>query len=62
MIWKKLRKIKLFRTLRFRLAATFLLLLIAVMTVFGIAGARNLREGSRRIRVKTSSPSSWVRA
>ncbi len=44
MFWKKLGKIKLFRTLRFRLAASFLLLLIAVLTILGVAGTRNLSK------------------
>ncbi len=43
MFWKKLSKIKLFRTLRFRLAATLLLLLIAVLAIVGVFGARTLR-------------------
>lgn len=43
MWWKKLSKIKLFRTLRFRLAATLLLLLIAVLAIVGVFGARTLR-------------------
>lgn len=43
MFWKKLSTIKLFRTLRFRLAATFLLLLVAVLAIVGVFGTRTLR-------------------
>src|SRR5579875_3501881 len=43
MLWKKLREIKLFRTLRFRLAATFLLLLFAIVAILGILGTTTLR-------------------
>ncbi len=44
MLWKKLHEIKLFRTLRFRLAATFLLLLFAIVTILGILGTTTLRN------------------
>lgn len=40
---KKLLELKLFRTLRFRLAATFLCLLTAVLIVVGIFGTATLR-------------------
>lgn len=43
MFWKGLGEVKLFRTLRFRLAATFLLLLVAVLAIVGIFGTRTLR-------------------
>ncbi len=43
MQWKKLTRLKLFRTLRFRLAATFLLLLTAVLLVMGFVGISTLR-------------------
>lgn len=43
MFWKKLSRIKLFRTLRFRLAATLLILLIAVLAIVGVFGTRTLR-------------------
>ncbi len=42
-IWKKLIDLKLFRTLRFRLAATFLCVLTAVLLVVGIFGTATLR-------------------
>ena len=35
---------RFFRTLRFRLAATFLLLLIAVLTIMSVLVTRNLNE------------------
>jgi heavy metal sensor kinase len=38
-----LLRIKLFRTLRFRLASTFLLVLVAVLAIVGVFGARTLR-------------------
>ena len=43
MFWKKLHDVKLFRTLRFRLASTFLLLLAGVLGVVGIVGTQTLR-------------------
>ncbi len=43
MLWKKWGHVRFFRTLRFRLAATFLLLLIAVLAVVGFVGTRTLR-------------------
>ncbi len=43
MRWKKLHQVKLFRTLRFRLASTFLLLLAGVLAVIGIVGTTTLR-------------------
>jgi len=43
MLWTKLRDVKLFRTLRFRLASTFLLLLAGVLAVVGAAGTATLR-------------------
>ncbi|MBV9610857.1 MAG: HAMP domain-containing protein [Acidobacteriaceae bacterium] len=44
MFWKKLREVKLFRTLRFRLAATFLLLLTAVLAIIGLIGTTTLNS------------------
>lgn len=41
--WKKLVALKLFRTLRFRLAATFLCVLAVVLMVVGIFGTATLR-------------------
>ncbi|MGA8026047.1 MAG: ATP-binding protein [Bryobacteraceae bacterium] len=43
MFWAKLRDVKLFRTLRFRLASTFLLLLTLVLAVVAIVGTQTLR-------------------
>jgi heavy metal sensor kinase len=43
MLRKKLRDVKLFRTLRFRLAATFLLLLTGVLAIMGLIGTTKLR-------------------
>ncbi len=43
MLWKKLPEVRLFRTLRFRLAATFLLLLTAVVAIMGFVGTTTLR-------------------
>lgn len=42
-IWKKLLAVKLFRTLRFRLAATFLCVLTTVLLVVGVFGTATLR-------------------
>jgi heavy metal sensor kinase len=43
MLRGKLRQVRFFRTLRFRLAATFLLLLTAVLAVVGFVGTKTLR-------------------
>lgn len=42
MFWNKLRQIKFVRTLRFRLASTFLILLAAVLTIVAFAGTTTL--------------------
>jgi heavy metal sensor kinase len=42
MLWKKLREVRFFRTLRFRLASTFLLLLTLVLVIVGIVGTTTL--------------------
>ena len=39
-----LARVKLFRTLRFQLASTFLLLLVAVLAIVGLAGTKNLKN------------------
>ncbi len=44
MLWDKLRRVKLFRTLRFRLASTFLALLAIVLALVGVAGTTLLRS------------------
>jgi heavy metal sensor kinase len=41
--WKRLVELKLFRTLRFRLAATFLCVLVAVLLTVGVFGTATLR-------------------
>ncbi len=43
MFWKKPAQVKLFRTLRFRLAVTFLLLLTGVLLIMGFVGTTTLR-------------------
>src|ERR1700756_3145191 len=42
-LWKKRTEVKLFRTLRFRLAATFLCVLVALLLIVGIFGTATLR-------------------
>ncbi|MBV9267669.1 MAG: HAMP domain-containing protein [Acidobacteriaceae bacterium] len=42
MLWNRLRQIRFFRTLRFRLASTFLILLTAVLAIMGFVGTRTL--------------------
>jgi heavy metal sensor kinase len=42
MLWKKLREVRFFRTLRFRLASTFLVLLTLVLAIAGIVGTTTL--------------------
>jgi heavy metal sensor kinase len=44
MFWDKVRRVRLFRTLRFRLASTFLLLLAIVLALVGITGTILLRR------------------
>lgn len=44
MLWDKLRRVKLFRTLRFRLASTFLALLVIVLALVGVVGTTTLRS------------------
>lgn len=44
MLWKKLREVRFFRTLRFRLASTFLLLLTLVLVIVGIVGTTTLNS------------------
>lgn len=44
MFWERLRGVKLFRTLRFRLASTFLLLLAIVLALVGVVGTVTLRS------------------
>ena len=44
MFWGKLRRVKLFRTLRFRLASTFLALLALVLALVGVVGTTTLRS------------------
>lgn len=44
MFWKRLRSVKLFRTLRFRLASTFLVLLAVVLAIVGVVGTSTLRS------------------
>ncbi len=44
MAFRRLSVIRFFRTLRFRLAATFLLLLAAVLAIMGFLATKNLNE------------------
>jgi len=44
MFWERIRRVKLFRTLRFRLASTFLLLLTIVLALVGVVGTTLLRS------------------
>lgn len=44
MWWRRLREITFYRTLRFRLASTFIILLALVLTAVGFAGTRILRS------------------
>ncbi len=44
MRWENFPQLKLFRTLRFRLASTFLALLAIVLTVVGIVGTKTLES------------------
>ncbi len=65
MFWKKLNEIKLFRTLRFRLAATFLLLLVAVLAIVGVFGTRTLRtilaeQSEDELREQIGALKKWI--
>ncbi|HEY7304522.1 MAG TPA: ATP-binding protein [Bryobacteraceae bacterium] len=44
MLWERVRRVKLFRTLRFRLASTFLLLLAIVLALVAVVGTITLRS------------------
>jgi heavy metal sensor kinase len=44
MLWEKFPQLKFFRTLRFRLASTFMLLLAVMLGFVGIVGTTNLRN------------------
>ena len=44
MFWDRLPQPKLFRTLRFRLAGTFLFIFAAVLALVAIAGTTNLNH------------------
>ncbi|HEY3940158.1 MAG TPA: ATP-binding protein [Bryobacteraceae bacterium] len=44
MLWEKFPQLKFFRTLRFRLASTFMLLLAVVLAVVGSVGTSTLRK------------------
>ncbi len=67
MLWKKLHDIKpLFRTLRFRLASTFLILLTAVLGVVGVVGTQTLRtvldnQSEQTLREQLSALKGWIR-
>src|SRR3954451_5726778 len=43
MFFQKLKQITFYRTLRFQLASTFLLLLTAVLAIVGLAATKNLK-------------------
>ena len=67
MRWKKLHDIRpLFRTLRFRLASTFLLLLTAVLGVVGFAGTQTLRtvldnQSEQTLHEQIAALKGWIR-
>lgn len=67
MLWKKLRDVRpLFRTLRFRLASTFLVLLTAVLGVVGVVGIQNLRtilenQSELSLHEQLSALKGWIR-
>ncbi|MBV9406390.1 MAG: hypothetical protein JO211_13680, partial [Acidobacteriaceae bacterium] len=65
MFWKKLHEVKLFRTLRFRLAATFLLLLTAVLAVMGFVGTTTLNtvlenQSEDELREQLGALKGWI--
>lgn len=65
LFWKKLHEVKLFRTLRFRLAATFLLLLTAVLAIMGFVSTTTLQSvlGSQtedELRERIGSLKGWI--
>src|SRR6201996_5800304 len=67
MLWKKLHEIKpLFRTLRFLLASTFLILLTAVLGVVGIVGTQTLltileNQSEQTLHEQLSALKGWIR-
>ncbi len=61
MLWKKPHQVRFFRTLRFRLASTFLLLLALVLAVVGFVGHHNLAQRFSRARANRCCTSNWDR-
>ena len=67
MTWKKLHDVRpLFRTLRFRLASTFLLLLTAVLAVVGFAGTHTLstvleNQSEQTLHEQVAALKGWIR-
>jgi heavy metal sensor kinase len=65
MLWEKLREVKFFRTLRFRLASTFLLLLALVLTMVGVVGTITLHtilnhQGEQVLHEQLGSLRGWI--
>jgi heavy metal sensor kinase len=65
MLWKKPHKVRFFRTLRFRLASTFLLLLAGILAVVGFVGTTTLRtilanQSEQVLREQLGSLRGWI--
>ncbi len=67
MRWKKLRDVRpLFRTLRFRLASTFLLLLMLALSVVGVVGTTTLKtvlenQSTQTLHEQMAALKAWIR-
>jgi heavy metal sensor kinase len=67
MVWKKLDRIRpLFRTLRFRLASTFLFLLTAMLGLVGVVGTTTLRtvlanQSEQTLHEQMAALKGWIR-
>ncbi len=65
-IWQKVRNVKLFRTLRFRLASAFILLLTIVLVLVGIAGTTTLQtiletQSEETLHEELGTLRSWIK-
>ncbi|MBV8550114.1 MAG: HAMP domain-containing protein [Acidobacteriaceae bacterium] len=66
LIWQRLRRVKLFRTLRFRLASTFILLFAIILALVGVLGTATLRtllenQSEETLRDQLGALRGWIK-